>query len=402
MRRVVTVLVLLTVLGWVLTKLFDPERWRTRARQSLELALGRRVEINGPIAYEWLTGPALAIDDVVIHEDPRLGQEPLAYVTTLEATPKWLALVRGDVEFSSLLLVEPSLNVMRAESGELNVQPFLEGLYRARSAGGDLPEIKVRGGRLNFKQGARKAVAYLAETDLDLRPNGTGGFYLRLATAAARTDRPPGAYGSFSASGQLRLREQAEPEVDITLDLDRSSLSDVLILPLGRRVEISGRVSARTKLAGPLSQVKVDGRLDLEGFQRWSLPGLKPGALTIYYRGDADLVHQTIRLATVADPKTAFPVRARFRAEQAFSRPRWALIAGVEELPLAAAQDAARVLGLQLPEDLPVEGSAAGAVGVSGTRPQLEGGFLIEAAAEEQVEVLVSGGSTELRPRRRP
>lgn len=377
MKKILAGIALLIALGWAATLFFEAERLRTRVRQSLERALNRRVDVNGPIDYKWLTGPGFEVTDVVIHDDPRLGLEPIAYVSSLEATPIWSQLLRGRIAFSTLRLDEPSVNLMRTDSGEVNIQPFLAGLFSARDSGTELPEIKVRGGRLNFKQGLRKSVFYLTAMDLDLRPTESNGFNISLVTEAARTDRQPMGYGSFSGQGRLRLLTEREPELDFTLDLDRSALSDVLLLFEGRRVDLGGRISARTRIVGPLSKLEIDGRVDLEDFQRWNLPGFKPGALTLFYRGVANLQDQSIAMRTVSDSKSALPITIRLRADRAFSKPRWGMVAAAEEIPMAVIGDAARVTGYPIPEDLNGLSSAAGAIGVSSSQPDPRGGFLL-------------------------
>ena len=41
-----------------------------RLRASLERALGRNVEIRGPVRFSLFPNPGLSASDVVIHEDP--------------------------------------------------------------------------------------------------------------------------------------------------------------------------------------------------------------------------------------------------------------------------------------------------------------------------------------------
>ncbi|MDX2180785.1 MAG: AsmA family protein [Bryobacteraceae bacterium] len=395
MKKAPLILVGLALAVWGATRLFQAELLRERVQRSLERSLNRRVEINGRLDYKWLTGPGLEVNDVVIHEDPALGLEPIAYVGALEATPRWLSLLRGRLAFSTLRLIEPSLNLKRTPSGALNVQPFLEGLFSARGEAEDLPEIQVRDGRVNFAEGRRKHVFYLTSTDIDLFPVDASRFNLRITTEAARTDRPPVSYGSFSAQGGLRLLPQSAPEIDLTLDLDRNALADVLLLFEGRRVDLSGRISARTKIAGPLTDLKIDGRLDLEGFQRWSIPGIKPGAVTLYFTGYADLPRQSVKIGSVMDSKAGLPVDLRFRAERVFSAPRWGLVVTARELPVAVFADISRATGIPLPEKFPPAGSGEGGVGLSSAQPRPAGGFLIAVPDAKPYRFeLTSAGTT--------
>jgi hypothetical protein len=377
MKRAMLLLVIVAAAVFGLTLLVRAERLRSRVKASLERALQREVDVNGSIDYKWITGPGLEISDVVIHEDPKWGREPIAYVTALEATPRWLALLQGRIEFSSLRLIEPSLNVMRTDAGALNVRPFLEGVLATRE-GPRLPEIQVSDGRVNFKQGQRKSIFYLTSVEMDLRPTESTGFNVRVAAEAARTDRPPMGYGSFSGQGRLQLRSQEEPVIDLTLDLDRTPLTDLVVLAQNRRSSLGGRISARARLTGPMSKPRIDGRIDLEGFQRWNIPGWRPGAITQYYRGHLDMETQTVQLDTLNDPNAETPVRGRVRATAILTKPRWGAILVSEKLPLTVMVDTAKLMGFRLPEGFVPVGTATGAIGISSSG-DWQGGFVFTA-----------------------
>jgi hypothetical protein len=382
MRKLLLAVAIIAVAVWGATFAFQAERLRPAVRAALEQALQRRVEINGAVRYRWFspgsTGPAISVADVVIHDDPKLSPEPVAYVTTLDASPRWLPILTGRIEFSRLTLNSPSVNLTRTSQGRLNVRPFLAGLASARDSGSALPEIRVRSGRLNFKQDVRKGTIYLTALDLDLRPTESSGFNISLTTEAARTDRPPIGFGSFSGQGRLTLLPEREPELDLTLDLDRSPLADVLMLIDGQRSEIGGRVSARVHLTGAVSKLKLDGRMDLEGFQRWNLPGFKPGALTLFYRGEADLIRPAVLLETAPGSRSGVPLKVRFRLSESYSRPRWGLVAAADRIPLNLLAEVARAVGFRSTDDATAEGTASGALGISGSLPGPQGGFIFE------------------------
>lgn len=406
MKRALIIVAILGLAAWAATQLFRAEALRPRVSASLESALRRKVDVNGQIDYKWLTGPGLEINDVVIHEDSRLGREPIAYVVALEATPRWLSLLRGRIEFSTLRLIDPSLNVSRSGNGALNIQPFLEGLRAARESDADLPEIRVRGGRVNFIQDSRKSIFYLSNVDLDLQPTESNGFNVSLAAENSRTDRVPMGYGSFSGRGRLQLRPNAEPTLELTLDLDRTPISDLALLTQNRRASIGGRISARAKVNGPVSKIAIDGRIDLEGFQRWNTPGWKPGAITLYFQGAANLARQTVELDTVRDKNSNVGLRARVRAGGILSKPHWGAIAVAQELPLAFIVDAARLMGFRLPDGFAPLGTATGAVGISSstdwqgglmlTAPGIEGRYDILPADERPHRIAIVAGDADI------
>src|ERR1041384_7887394 len=55
------------------------DRYAERLQRSLERSLGRKVELQG-VHFSLFKGPGFSIDRVVIHEDPAIGIEPVAYI----------------------------------------------------------------------------------------------------------------------------------------------------------------------------------------------------------------------------------------------------------------------------------------------------------------------------------
>ena len=72
------------------------------------------------------------------------------------------ALLEGRLEFASLRLEEPSINLVKTAAGVWNFQPLLSQAAAVRP-----PAIAIRGGRLNFKLGGVKSVFYFSDADLD-------------------------------------------------------------------------------------------------------------------------------------------------------------------------------------------------------------------------------------------
>jgi len=68
-------------------------RFAPRIRAALESALGRKVEL-GAIHFSLFAGPGFSVDNVVIHENPAIGIEPIAYVGSWK-------LFRGSPQFSA-------------------------------------------------------------------------------------------------------------------------------------------------------------------------------------------------------------------------------------------------------------------------------------------------------------
>jgi len=361
--RLALIVVLAAGAAVLIAPLLPLQRFAGPIQATIEKSLGRRVEIAGDIRFRLLRGVGISLDDVVIHEDPRAGAEPFAYVTTLEASLRLASLARGRIEFSSLRLVEPSLNLMKRSTG-WNVQPLLEALLRGPRAA-QLPEILVRDGRVNFKSEDRKLVVYFSGADLDINPapGRSGELLIRFSGEPARTDRPAHGFGSVSGRGRLRLPPQGDSRLEMDLDLGRSAIAEILVLALGRDFGVDGFVASQAKLAGPLSDLAITGRLELREIERWRWLGLPQGSRAVAYRGHLDLLKHQLDLE-VAD-KERDPLWLRLRAADLLNSSRWAASLVVRDLPMTSMLEAVRQAGTSLPPGLAVTGALSGAAGYS-------------------------------------
>ena len=339
-------------------------RFAGRIRSALEQGLGRRVEI-GEVRFNLFTGPGFTLANVVIHEDPAIGIEPLAYVAAMDARVGLWSLVTGRLEFSTLRLIEPSVNLAKPEAGSWNLQPLLaRAAASARSLGAKTPAIQVRNGRFNFKFGDIKSVFYLSSADLDITPS-AGAAEFRFSGEPARTDRGAQGFGRLGGRGRWRPAAGIEQEIEIDLSLDRSNVAEIVRLFHGHDVGMHGLVASRARLTGPLSDIRVSGRLQLEDVHRWDLMPQRGREWPVDYRGRIDLAGQTVELETVPPPGPPSPVSVRFRALGLLSQPRWAAIFTVRQLPVAGVVEVARHFGAALPAQLSLEGRMEGAVGFS-------------------------------------
>src|SRR5947209_8633859 len=112
-----TVFVLL-VAGLV-APLIDAAHYSGRIREALEASLARKVDFR-KVHFALFSGLGFSVDAVTIHEDPRYGIEPFAYVPTLQARLRIDKLLVGRIQFSSLRLIEPSLNLVKQRDGAWN------------------------------------------------------------------------------------------------------------------------------------------------------------------------------------------------------------------------------------------------------------------------------------------
>jgi hypothetical protein len=209
----------------------------------LQSAFGRPVDV-GSYSFSLLDGFALQANSVTVREDPRFGQEYFLHADSVSVRLRWTSLLLGRVEFGTLSLSHPSLNLVRNSAGEWNLtewlpQPGVKAVYPA-PYGPAFPSSSIRfrrvvvdAGRIDFKNGDEKlpfafvGVKGTAETD---RP---GRWRLSLDAIPWRAAIAMQQAGTIHLSGDLggtssRLRPAA-----LDVNWSGASLSDVLRLATG-------------------------------------------------------------------------------------------------------------------------------------------------------------------------
>lgn len=344
----------------LLAPLLSADRFRGRIRRALVETLKRDVEA-GQVRITLLTGPGFSISDVVLHEDPAFGVEPFAYVSSLEASLSWMSLLAGRLEFSSLRLVEPSVNLVKRDAG-WNIQAFVSATQPAlgRRLRG-LPAVQVRSGRLNFKSGDLKSVFYFANADVDVHLE-PGQASFRFVGEPARTDRPAQGFGRLRGRGRWNA---APARLEMDLELERSAIGELVRLIHGHDVGFHGYLASRARISGSASQLDIGGKLLLQDVHRWDLLPKRGESWPVSYQGKLDLLEQRLALETVPDPGQSLPLAVRLRASSLFSGPVWSVVATLRDLPLAPLAEVARHFGARMPERFLLDGRLEGAVGFS-------------------------------------
>lgn len=346
---------------------FQANGFRNRLIASLESALGRKVEIKGEVRFDLFTGPGFSVSDVVIHEDPAFGIEPFAYVASLEARPRLVSLWSGRLELASLRLAETSVNLVRTEtpsgSTRWNFEPFL-----SRSPSHAMPDMRVRSGRINFKFGDTKSAFYLTNTILDVDPPSPGGtdWQLQFSGEPARTDRPARGFGNLIANGIWSQKTSSAASVVLEIRLEKSAIAELITLLYGHDVGLHGVVSSRARLAGPISDIKIVGHLDIEDVHRWDQMPPKGARWPLAFQGRLDLPSQILELESQQPANEPSPLSVRFRASDYLSRPHWGVALNWNRFPVEPLLEVARHMGAPLPDRLRLAGSFEGAVGYTG------------------------------------
>ena len=332
---------------------------RPGIERALERSLGRKVDVAGGIRLTLFPGPlprpGFTLERVTIHEDPRAGIEPLAYVDSLGASMHVLSLFQRKLEFSSLNLNDATVNLVKTDAGPWNFQFLLEN-SPANSKG--IPSIRMRSGRVNFKFGDTKSVFYFNDADLDVMPSNDGSMELRFGGAPSRTDRSTQQFGRFFVRGT------AAPEsrrLDLKVELERSPLAETLRWMDPRGFDVHGTVALEAQLSGPPSHLDVAGQIQLEDVHRWDLIPNEVGGLKLGFGGTLDLHGERLDLQTTAD-RSVSPVVIRFRSWDFLKSPHWDAGVDLQQVPLTTMLAVCRHMGATLPENLSAQGSVSGSV----------------------------------------
>jgi hypothetical protein len=344
------------------------DQYARRLQGSIERALGRRVELGG-VHFSLFNGPGFAVDYVTIYEDPSIGREPVVYIqkvagSGMEITPSIWSLLGGRFVISSIRLEGASINLAKSgpasEWGRWNFASFVN-----RSVMSNAPAIQIRDSRIHFKFGDEKSVFYLTETDLDISPPGAVGraWTVNCEAKPARSDRPAQGLGSF----RLKGRWFVDPErLDLDMVLDRTGLGELTALMSGQAGSVHGSISARVHFGGPIHNVGIQGRINIEDVHRWDLLPPKGQGWPLDVNGRLDLVSQQLELQSNSAGSVPLPLSVRFRASDYLSQPHWAMALNWNRFPTGPLLELARHMGAQLPPKLQVGGSLDGAVVYSG------------------------------------
>ncbi len=285
-KRIVALLILL----WIATEGMSLAMQHTRLRGILtaqfETAMGRPVEV-GSYHFSFWDGPVVQARSVVVGEDPRFGAEYFLRTDSMAVRLRWRSLLRGRLEFGTISLTHPSLNLVRSPSGDWNLAEWLPRPNPPRPRGFAGPiapststrfhRIEIDGGRINFKIADEKLPFAFVGVTGAVETNGPGRWRLNLQATPWRAAVVLQQAGTIQVSGNVggtssRLRPAA-----IEVTWAGVSLPDVLRLAreddFGLRGALFLSVDARTDDSN--DGWTVSSRAALQRLHRWDL-GLRP------------------------------------------------------------------------------------------------------------------------------
>ena len=362
LRRILMAAVILVLAAGAIAPLLNANRFRGQIHSALETALSRRVTI-GKVRFNVFTGPGFTVKDVLIEEAPGMGIEPFAHVESLQARIRLASLWTGHLSFSTLKLVEPSVNFVKSGDGPWNIQPWLNrAAANASIPRGEAPEIQIRDGRLNFKFGNTKSVFYVSNADLDAYPNANGDLVVRFTGEPARTDHAAQGLGRLVARGVVRSISAGEDQLSLSVQLERTAIQELARLFNLEDAGVRGFVASNLKLDGPLSHIAASGNLRIEDIHRWDLMPNKGEGWTLDYTGFVNVPGQQVEIETRPGDAQGTPVNGKFQASNYLTAPRWKASLSLHDLPVAGLLDTARHMGAPFPVGAALNASLNGEI----------------------------------------
>jgi hypothetical protein len=378
----VLLLVCAIVILGVAAPLVNVSRFSGAIQRKIEASLGRQVHFSAA-HLTLLTGAGFSLEDVTIQEDPHYGLEPFAHAAGLQAHLRMDKLLRGQIQLSSLRLVEPSLNLVKDREGAWNIVGLLARVSAPRRPPLNLfPAFEISDGRVNFKLGSRKTTLYITDADLSVYPERSGKLYLRFSGSPARTDRAGNGFGHVhgSANWYLAPATRDANQLEANVSIEASNLSEFATLLEGYDVGVHGTVSSQMRIEGPATALRISGQLRLADVHRWDLLPSSGEDWRIGYTGSIDLSQHTLQLETAPEHGAAEPIALRLRIRDFLTHPAWALLAQFTNAPAQQLLPLARRMGLAIPGELRLQGAIDGAVSYS-KASGFEGGILMKDVA---------------------
>ena len=120
----------------------------------LAVAFGRPVAVQS-FSVGLFGGLRLQANQITVGEDPAFGPEHFLRAEQLAAGLRWTALLAGRLEFDTLVLKRPSLNLVRNPDSHWNLESWLPPAAGGRGTP-RFSRLVVEEGRINFKRGPDK------------------------------------------------------------------------------------------------------------------------------------------------------------------------------------------------------------------------------------------------------
>ena len=278
------VVALLAAAALLLPLLIDVQRFAPIVTAQLRQLTGREVTL-GTIALRVLPVPAVTITPVTIGEGPRYPGRDAARFRSLAVRLRPLPLLRGRLEFSAIVLDQPTVTLIRDRRGRWNFDDLVERAAAIEKAGAAGPaaarpaaapalavaRAEIRGGRVLVYDDAVvpgvRSEAVIGPIDAGVEGWGLGG---------GTTIEMSAGLGASRVAATAHLGAPGGEPSALAVELPGSRLSAADLRPLfpwlgvasAGGLEVGGVLGVKGRASVPLEGVEAvtfEGTVDVEG-----------------------------------------------------------------------------------------------------------------------------------------
>lgn len=291
LRRLAVLALVFLAASYGASFLVQNQRVAAALNRRLAASFGRAVEVGGFDVSLW-GGPRLVAWQVTVAEDPRFGHEHFLRAERLTAGIRWASLLRGRLEFDSVALTGPSLNLVRTPEGQWNLESWLpwpaaaatpaESGAPAPDAAPRLASVRIEGGRINFKRGVDKHPFAVVGVEGTLSRSGRGQWNINVEGRPMRAGVVTQVPGTIRVRGTVGGTSARLRPASLTVTWAQAALSDALRLLTGSDHGVRGDIAADGRVVAPSPESlgespagavwNFEGTLRVSGVHRWDLP----------------------------------------------------------------------------------------------------------------------------------
>jgi uncharacterized protein involved in outer membrane biogenesis len=158
------VIVALLVILYIIVTTYDFNKLKPRIIQAVRDATGRELTLGGDFKVHFGLSPSASVEGVTFQNAPWGSRPEMVRVKSLEIQVSLLPLIRGEIEFKRLVLIEPDIWIETDPSGKSNLEfkPAEKPKAEEKKAEGGtaLPplifeEVRVEKGVLTYRDGKK-------------------------------------------------------------------------------------------------------------------------------------------------------------------------------------------------------------------------------------------------------
>lgn len=282
-----TVVLLTVVASLAVPFLVDTARVKNLIATSASHALGRPVRFR-EIALRLFPLPSAELRGVEVAEDPKFGTTPFLQLEKGTVRLRLLPLLAGRLEFSTIVLTQPAITLIRDAQGRWNVAtlrastdsrpPASSRTGGSGSSGGGstgagaagavfTSRLKIEKGAVTYARREGTALSRYRLEDLDLTVRGEGATLAVEGTAHLR----PGDLRIRLAGVSLALPGPRAALFDAvvggTINVEGKDVTELVASAMGPQPTVAGGVKGTMTLTGTLGAPRIRGPIELSNLK---------------------------------------------------------------------------------------------------------------------------------------